>query len=454
MLLDVIRILFILLLIFLNIICFKKKHFLCLFFPCMLFLPNYLGMDFSDALPVLTFKRIMFIVLFIYAYVNRQRHLRNFPTFLKTPPKFFYLLYGYFIFRIISNLYYCTKYSSSLKTILLILFEQLFLLIAVYLISPDKDERFLIIKSVVWCAVGVFILGIFESITSVKTITYALYTVQRPMWNDEFYRLGILRATSTLGLANYFGNSCILCLPLIFYLYDKLRQKRYLVAVVVTILAIIHSGCRSDLYFFFLIVFIYFIRVFRDKERLKLFLKNTLYIGVSTFVIIFLLAVYNPTLANYYSGLTGLVFNEFNPNFDEYKAAEVTEVIDRGSHSRLMQFTGLYHVATISPLTGLGSGAELRGEIQYYTTDDMSEFKGWNTFYSYDVGIVEIFCNEGLLGLIGVIMLLLFLYIDSKKARIFPYRILLPVYLMCTLSTSNMFEYIFLYIIIFSSYYL
>lgn len=448
--LKVLSLFFTLTLTCLNIIILKKKHYLCLFIPCLLFLPNYYGIALSDKLPILTATRIMFIVLFIYTILNKKRSFKDLMEFAKALPKYTILLYGYFIFRISSNLFHITTYTSALKTILLILIEQFSLFIVIGLLAPDKDERFLIIKSVVWSAVGIFTIGISESLTSSKIITQSLYTVHRLMWNDSYYRLGVLRSTSTLGLANYFGNACILVLPLIIYLYSRLNQKRYLLAIIITILAIIHSGCRSDLFFLIALTVMYFLHLFKSRERINHYIKAAVFIASSTAAIILIFSLSSPTMANYYKGMGGLLSNEFKNEDLTYGISTYDVSNGTGSSSRLMQFSGLYYVATKSPVIGLGSGAEIRGDVKYYVNESWGSEKGWNTIYSYDVGIVEIFCNEGILGLIGVVMLLAFLFNDSKKSGIFTYRLLLPTYLMCTLSTSNMLTYIFVYIIIFS----
>jgi len=328
--------------------------------------------------------------------------------------------------------------------------EQVFLLIAVYFLSPGKNELFLVTKSIVWSAVGVFFIGISESFTSQRIIADSLYTVDREIINDYYLRFGLVRATATLGLANYFGNACVLIFPLILYLYNKLHQKRYLVAITVTIFAIIHSGCRSDMLFLLVITLFYFIHIYSSKERLKAFTKNSACIISSSIIIIIFLSIISPAMAYYYKGMARLISNELVQRDEKYESLEVNENIGTGSGTRIMQFSGLYYVAFINPITGLGAGAEVRGDIKYYANDNWGAAEGWNTYYSYDVGIVETFCNEGILGLTGLIMLLLFLFIDSKRSGVFAYRLLLPTYILCTLSTSNMFAYIFVYMILFS----
>ena len=97
-----------------NIYCFIKKKYLYLFIPCMLFLPDYYGGEISDSLPLLTASRTMFVIFFIYAWINRRRNL-SFKNFrLKELPREYLFLAAYFVLRIVSNLYYVTTYGQAI----------------------------------------------------------------------------------------------------------------------------------------------------------------------------------------------------------------------------------------------------------------------------------------------------------------------------------------------------
>ena len=312
-------------LLILNIYCFTRKKYLYLFIPCMLLLPNYYGFQIYW-LPVLSVTRIMFLVFYFYSYINRRRDfdLRNFS--FKKFPRYYSLLALYFALRIISNLYYVTTYIQAIKTILLIIFEQLLLLIAIYYLMPRSEEQFTLIKAIVWSATAVSLCAIAESFTSYR-IFDNLYTVSKAMLNERYVRLGLLRSTATFGLPTLFGNACLLVFPLVLYLYEKTRYKRYLLCSLVFVFAVIHSGCRSDMLFLIFTTGIYALQYIKDIQRLKLLTKNIITIIIISGIIIGILSSVSPKYAYFYSGTGKSVLNSvgFDLPIEEETAPEGVE---------------------------------------------------------------------------------------------------------------------------------
>ena len=423
-------------LIFANIYCFIKKKYLSLFFPCFLLLPNFYAIEISKNFPLITITRVMILVLYLYAFFNRKRFF-SFKEFLFHLAKKEYLfLLGYFIFRIIPNLFYITTYRDAIQTIFSIIFEQFAVLLA-------KSEQFAILKSVLWAATFLFIVGIFESLTSIRLFDN-LYTVSRPMLNNYYIRLGLLRSVTTMGLPNFYGNMCILVTPLLFYVLYLTRRKSYIISLALDLLAIIQSGCRSDLIFYFLISFIYLILIFKDKIQLRLFLKHFFFSFAIVFVWILVLSANNESARYFYSGTAKSLLNTFGFDFD-LNANAPTGVSgygdnEDGTYSRLFQISAIDYTLKTKPFFGLGSGCESRGDIRY-------NYKGvLKPGYGFDVGIVQVICSEGLFGMIGYCSLFISLFIVLFKAinkqrfsienSIF--FLLIISYLLCTLSTSNM----------------
>ncbi len=428
-------------LFFLNIICFIKKKYLYLFIPCMLFLPEYYGIDIDTSLPILTVTRIMFLIFYIYSFINRRRNICFKLESVYSLSLPYLLLVGYFVLRLIANLYYFSTYGQAVKTFCLIIFEQLLFLISIYFLAPTTKELNTLFEIIICVATIFFIIGIIESYTFIRPFD-ALYTVSRYALNEHYIRLGLLRATTTFGMPGMYANMCILILPLILYMYRNKFQKRYLLSAGLCLLAIIHAGSRSDLLYLIPILGVYFIFVLREKHDRLLFLKNLLLVLVSVVIFIFTISFVHPPARYYYAGTGKSLLNEFGFNFDlsddipnGYGANSM-----RGSISRTRQFTGLLYTAKINPIFGLGSGAQNRGDVQYYWKNE------WHVVKSYDLGIVEIYCNEGALGLVGVILLLShFAILSKKKPKL---QLLLFVYLLTTLNTINMFPFLLLYLII------
>ncbi len=432
-------------LIIANIYFFKSKKYLYLFFPCVLFLPDYYGFEISEALPLITVARLMFLVFFIYAFINRRRNLSLRAIKIKDLPKEYLLLGGYFVLRIVSNLYYVTTHGQAAKTIMSILFEQLLLLVAMYMLAPTRDEIMNVMRAIVVGATVLFIAGIFESFTSIR-IADALFTIKRFALNERYFRLGLLRSTTSLGLPGFYGNMCLYMLPIVFYLYEVTRSKKYLIVIFLDILAMIHSGCRADILFLIPIFAIYIIYILKGRERRILFFKNAVIVVMAWFVFMGSLSIYSPNYKYYYIGSGKSVLNEIGFDFDLNEGAP--SGIDGfgsnkdGSHSRTVQFSGMRYTAGINPFFGLGSGAQMRKEVNYFWSDH------WAPANTYDLGIVEIFCDEGIIGTLGLSLIIIFMIVSSRKNKY--YQLAIFTYLISTLSTANVYEYIMLFIIIFS----
>ena len=433
-----------------NVYLFIKKKYLYIFFPCLLFLPVYYGVEISDSLPIFSTTRIMYIILFIYTLKNKRRRIHLKSLFQKKIPREYLFIGGYFILRILSNLHYALSYSSSVKKLLLIIFEQLLLLISIYLLAPTKEEILKIIKIVVWTATVLFVIGILESIFSFRPFD-ALYTIFRDIYHIHYYRLGLLRATTTMFAPAVFGNMCILIMPLILFLYEKERSKKYLLISCLDILAAIHSGSRAAVLFLIVVGSAYFFYILKDKARRLLFIKNGAMIIVALLLYMTIASFCSPKLRYFYTGNVKSVLNEIGFNYD--LAEDAPEGVDGfggniyGSASRIRQFTGIYYVVQRHPFFGMGADAPLRKDLQFFWHTDTNKNK-WIDARSYDVGIVEIFCDEGLIGLLGMCSLIIFMFLKSKNNK--QYLFLIFTYLLSTLETGNMFAFLMFYIIIIS----
>ncbi|MBQ6462472.1 MAG: hypothetical protein IJJ59_04015 [Pseudobutyrivibrio sp.] len=434
-----------------NIICFARKKYLYLFIPCMLFLPGYYGIDFGDTFPILTVTRMMFIVFYIYAYVNRRRSFALTGLQIKSIPKEYLLLGGYFVFRIISNLRYLGTYSEAAKAIFLIIFEQLLFLIAFYMLAPTKDEIDKLLIILVRVATVFFVIGIFESVTFVRPFD-ALYTVGKEVINEHYVRLGLLRATTTFGMPGLYANMCVLVLPIIIYVYNMYHKKRYLASIWLCILALIHTGSRAD-YFYLPIIFgVYVLFLLKEKGKLILFIRNTAIIVVTLFLFIGTNCAGNPYFRYFYIGTGKSILNEVGFDFDLNEGApegidgygandKAAGSIQGGTGSRKVQLTSIGYTLQKEPFLGFGAGAIDRKELKCYIAGE------WRPYPAIDVGIVEAVTYEGILGLIGVTLAIvsMFLLARGNKDRL----ILGIVYLLTTLNTVNMYAFLFLFIVLF-----
>ena len=439
-----------------NIYFFIKKKYLYLFIPCMLFLPEYYGVEFSALLPVLTVTRMMYIFFYIYALINRKRNisLKNFS--IKNLPREWLFLLGYFVLRLIANLYYAPVNGSAIKTIFEIIFEQILLLIAIYILEPTNEEIFNTVKATVYGASVLFIVGSFETLTFIRPFDN-LYTVNRTMINEHFIRFNFLRATTTLGMPVFYGNFCLLMFTLILYLYETTKYKRYIIIATLDMLAIVHSGCRSSIIFLLPIVFIYFVFILRDKTRRLQFLKHATACILALVIFVGAISACNEYFRYFYTSSAKSVLNEFGFEFDleadspEYATSGVHAT---GGHTRKMQISGIEYTMSTSPIFGLGSGAEDRSEVHYRHNNGR-----WYPDKTIDIGYVEVIIIEGIIGGISYILLILFILAIIKASdvsKIYEKRVLyltVFTYFMCMLTTANMYNFLYFFIIIYISTY-
>ncbi len=451
-------IIFSLALIIANIYCFKTKKYLYLFIPCMLFLPEYYGISINDSLPLITVSRIMFLIFFVYSFINRRRDINFSNIYIKQLPTHYYLLGGYFFFRILSNLFHVSNDTASIKTIFLIVFEQLVLLIAIYWLSPTKEEILTLIKTIVMTATVFYVIGIIESMAFIRPFD-ALYTVNRHVMNEHYIRLGLLRSTTTLGLPGMYGNMCILTLALTLYLYTLNQSKRYIFSMALCILAIIHSGSRSNYLYLIVIISTYFLFIIFDKNKRKHFIKHMVLVVLSLTLFIGSACYSNEYYNYFYTGSAKSILNEFGCDFDlnanapagvdGYGGNGYTNKYTGGFNSRKVQFTGIIYTFGKNPLIGLGSDCLSKKEAKYRFG------KQWIPCTAIDVGLVEIIMYEGILGLLGYICILSIFPLYILKEKIWSHLpdkilLLLPLsYLLTTLSTVNMTSFLFTILIIY-----
>lgn len=422
----------------LGLFSIKRKSYLSFFIPMMLFLPDYYGIDISPGLPLITVSRILFVILYLYVlFVYRDNFANTIKSLKISLPMI--LLSGYFLLRIITNLYYVRKYGSAINTIFSIVFEELLFIFAILSMRLTKQKIVSVVKAVVYSSGIMFILGLYESYSSIRITDY-LYTVNRYMLNVRYVRLGLLRATSTLGLPGVYGNLCVMLVPAIVFMFYYTLQKRYLIIASLNIMACIHSGTRSSL-IFLLVIYAICVIPFILNGKGKKYISGLLVVCVSVLSFIIILSIASKHMRYYYTTTGKALLNTVGFDFDLNAGAPIG--VDGfgpnldGNMSRIVQLSGIKYAASVNPLFGLGSKAQMRREVSYY-------YKGqWRFFSTYDIGYVQVFMDEGIIGSLGFICLFaaLFILASSKKAgkeRSF-LLISLISYLMCMLGTANIY---------------
>lgn len=399
---------------------FKNKKFINVFIPCILFLPDYYGIDINDKLPVISVSRILYVVFFLYVYKNKRKPILFSLNDIKTASKKYYFLAAFFIIRIISNLYYVPVHTASIKAIAYIVFEVMFLIYGLYLLSPTKEELIDVAKYVVYVSGFLFFIGVFESLSGIRPLD-SLYTVRREIFNDHYIRLGLLRATTTLCIPNYFGNICLVVFPLICYLHRLTEYKRYVVIGCLDLLALIHVGSRSTIIFYIGILFLYVLFTVIEKKHVKSTIRAIVIAGAMALAWILLACAVDENAEYYYVGTGKSLLNVVGFDYDlssnapknsgGYGLNEST-----ATYSRLYQFSGAKYALEKNPLFGLGAGCVEREEFICTWQNHTAANK------SVDSALVEVIIYEGLLGVVAYILLFVFFVLSCIRKQINPIR--------------------------------
>ncbi len=415
-----------------------------IFVFCFLFLilPEFLGIELSASLPLITAARILILILLgvTLALVVKNKSFR-----ILSDKKIWLVAGVYFVLRTASNLYYVTTYSSAVNNIFKMIAEEIVLFVLIPVFLETEEDRSSALKAVVYGCGVISAFGIAESLTGFRIADY-LYTVEREMLNDHYIRLGILRATVTFGLSNFFAFYLTLMAPLIFFFWKTTGQKRYMLIALLNFFALMFTGCRGNILVYFFLLAVYPFVMGKKDERLMYFKR----LGVCCCIVVMLILIQravSPKLKYYYDGTAKSLLNVVGFDFDLSEGAP--EGVNgygtnekTGTASRLAQFSGIGYVMSIDPLFGLGAGAQNRQEIKYYWNGK------WINSGTYDVGYVAAVCDEGIIGATGY----MFLYIgmplfyavelyrekdEKKKMYLKTFLLVNVLYLICLLFAAN-----------------
>ena len=363
-------------------------------FYCIL--PEYFAIELSETLPLITASRIVLLILMVYCCISSNQ--KNKLSLKLKHIRLFWPILIYFVLRIVVNLYHVFFTPSAIKELFVILFEQLFLLITVVAVINSKKVLLRAIQILIYACGIVSVFAIQETFTGIN-IAYYLNTVNREMLQVSYLRLGILRAEFSFGHPVYFAAFCVLMIPLIMYFYENTKFKRYLIIMVLDFIALFLSCSRGSL---FIAIFILILMICNKRwSQLKLYLK---WIPVFVVVIMIIILCFSNFTELIHSIFNSLV-QVFNNNMLVSNYGENAE----GLSSRVIQLTGIQWVLQNHPIFGFGANANGRGLVRYLA-DGV-----WKDSSTYDIGYVEFIMEEGIVGFVAQVLLLIALVIQSFK---------------------------------------
>ncbi len=343
-------------------------------------MPQYFSFEISASFPSFTASRI--IIIFCFCVVFFQLYEKKAFT-LPNLKEYKVLFYYAAIIIFVNIIHMRTGFSYSVKAILAVILENLLLVFLMYFLVDTREKIDLFVRILVWTSVVVAVIAFIEFFTGIN-LFYFLTTTDRTVYQAAYIRLGMTRAEASFGHPVYYGVYCTCILPFSMYLYESLKQKRYLLITALNLAAIVASGTRGSMLIAGLLLVIMFF--FKSKEAKKMYYVPIL-IGIITCLAMIILI---PAVRNYIFELVKTILNALGLGL------EITQDFGgnpEGLSSRTVQLSGIYWtIVNNAFIFGFGSVPGLRGLVSYLGT------YGWMNYGAIDVGYVGWFLEYGLVG--------------------------------------------------------
>lgn len=384
-----------------------------LFFTLYVFSPSYFALELSDKLPLLTVSRVLLILMGVMLLIRRRNEifpLRNLKlarwNFCLTEDKFLRTgLLVYFVLLLICDAALLwADAGEAVKAMFSVVAENYAL---VWMLTLILDTREKLKKALQILVLSSAVVAVIVTIGCVFNCNpfYWLNTVQREMLMSAYYRLGLLRAEAGFGHPVYYGAFCAVITPINMYFIEhgESRWKKLLFSgcQVMNLVGLVLSNSRGSLCIFaLLVVLVAVIRIW--EKRFAEFLRTYLPIGLAALAILAVVAQLSPAGLAFLKGIVNSMINAIAPNtvsmdiiVDENTLISYGENVG-GAHSRKAQLTGILWTMQRNPLVGLGSNAHMRGLVSYQYKPGI-----WSVADTFDVALVAIICQYGILGFIG-----------------------------------------------------
>ena len=409
--------------------------------------PSYCAIELSSRLPLITLSRALLVLLGVMLILRRGggllRDMGNLNLGLSVEPCLRRGLIMFFVLLTVCHVVlFPSNASGALKAIFVLLMEGYAL---VWLLTQVLDTREKIEASlkILVVASGITALIVMVGCAFSFHPFHILNLVRREMPMTFEYRLGLVRAEAGFGHPCYYGAFCAIIAPVNMYFIEhsrkKWKRKLFAVCLALNMTGVVLSNARGSFLTVGFVVLVAVIRSFLHKEFGK-FLRT--YIPVGLMAIIFLVIVSALSsvglafLLGFIKSILSIVFPDISMNIaldpavteSIAETVAVTESIaetvvaetigssaaetvasadvvgyglnENGLSSRLIQFSGIEWTLTQKPLFGFGHNAHVAGLISYEFVENV-----WLTTLSFDVGIVAIIGQYGLVGLLGYLAL-------------------------------------------------
>lgn len=382
-----------------------------LFFALYVISPSYCAIELSSRLPLITVSRVLLVTMLLMLvirrsedfYALRKGNVRQL-NFGLTGDRF--LRWGmliYFILLVICDLALLpADFGEALKAMFIVIAES-YMLVWILTLVLDTREKLLTALQVLVVASAVTAVVATAGCVLDGNPFYYLNTVHREMLMASFYRLGMLRAEAGFGHPVFYGAFCAIITPINMYFVENSEQKwkKWLFSACLTmnIVGLVLSNSRGSMVAFgFLLILVTIARVI--KKEFKPFFLTYLPIGMAALAILIAVSLVSPAGLAFLKGIAYSLINTVFPGAVSLDEIGDSSVISYGENasgmvSRYVQFTGILWTLAQKPLFGFGSNAHMRGLISYLWEGS------WLQADTFDVGLVAIICQYGIVGLLG-----------------------------------------------------
>lgn len=403
-----------------------------LFFALYVLMPSYCAVEISASLPLITVSRGLLVLMGLMLLIRRRKDLFNLRkldvkalNFGLTGDKF--LRWGlliYFVLLVICDIVLLpTDMGEALKATFVVVVEGYALVWMLTLILDTREKLLIALKALVIASGVTAVIAMLGCVLGFNPFHY-LDTVKREMLMTSYYRLGLLRAEAGFGHPVYYGVFCAVVSPINMYFVEnseKPGEKRlFSVCLALNMVGLVLSNSRGSMFAFGCMVILAAVLRILAKD-FKKFFATYLPIGLTALGILAVVSLLSPAGLKFLQGIVNSLLSAVFPNA-EISLDVVTrdnEVITYGENaaggrSRMAQMTGILWTLEHEPLFGFGSNAHVRGLVRY------QYYPGkWSVTDTFDVGLVAIICQYGLVGLVGYTALYgsVFKTVVSKKYR-------------------------------------
>ena len=363
-----------------------RRCFLMYFVALYPILPDYFGVELGAGLPLLKASRILLILLFI-AVVAYEKKVEIFPKQKIINSQMYVGIFIYFLCRIIANGYYVVSFSEAINAEFSVIIEQFLLMVLLLQMIKNENEIIQMIDVMVKVS-GIIAIISFINIAIGQNLFNYLKTIDRNVMMSSIERIGMIRADATFGHPVYYSVYTILMLPLALYLYQNKKETKYLILMLINIVALLLTGTRGTIAVLFFFIIVAFIKMERkEKEKFAIILFVLI-----LFVVIISLIDFGIT--KYFSSIIQSVFSAFglsDATIDNFGGNYST-----GLDSRWVQLSAFSWLFQNNPIFGLGAGCQNRGTLYYYVNSH------WRKTDTIDNGYVGYVAQEGLLGITAI----------------------------------------------------